>query len=269
MLLSGDVGPGFVAVGAKLFGQPVGIAFADERDPGEPARLEFCNVEPRQRRAGVGRALLEKMEAAAHRQYGGLEARYLDDPALDALFNRLGWSEPESLLLSCTTTVELLSSAPWMELCNFPPEYEVFPWCDVTEAEKAAMLESQRKKPWYPELLSPFGGKRPLEPITSLALRYRGEIVGWSTVEVIGGDTLRGAKQFVRADLQATGRSIMLVMHSLQRVPLTGIKKLIFDVPLEYPRMVRFVSRRFKPYLLSIRTLYRRTKELQQERNAA
>jgi GNAT superfamily N-acetyltransferase len=269
MLLSGDVEPGFVAIGAKLFGQPVGLAFAGSKDSPGVARLEFCMVDPRQRRAGVGTALLEALESVARNLYGGLEARYLDDPALDRLFAKSGWSAPEALLLSCTSDVDTLSSAPWMQICQFPPEYEVLPWVDVTEAEKAAMLDSQRKNPWFPELLSPFDDKRPKEPITSLALRYRGEIVGWSTVEVIGGDTLRGAKQFVRKDLQATGRSIMLVMHSLQRVPLTGLKKLIFDVPLEYPRMIRFVSRRFKPYLLSIRTLYGRTKELSQNARAA
>ena len=58
MLLSGDVEPGFVAIGAKLFGQPVGLAFAGSKDSPGVARLEFCMVDPRQRRAGVGQPVL-------------------------------------------------------------------------------------------------------------------------------------------------------------------------------------------------------------------
>jgi hypothetical protein len=90
-----------------------------------------------------------------------------------------------------------------------PQGYEILSWVDVTEAEREAIRVSHAREPWFAPDLLPFDFEAGLDPVTSVALRVRGQVLGWCLNHVVG-DVLRFTCRFVRRDLQQLGRILLL-----------------------------------------------------------
>lgn len=62
------------------------------------------------------------------------------------------------------TKTDIIANAPWMKRTSLPNAYSLFPWQEITPAERIA-LEQQS---WMPPTLLPFKYERNLEPATNL-----------------------------------------------------------------------------------------------------
>lgn len=232
--------------------QPVGLALgAIPHDGAEPALLSVY-VQAQHRNQGIGRRLLAHWEEAMRAQgVTRIGVTYTaGKPGTDALEKVLAhndWEPPQPRMLVIKSTPELCNRSPWMRRKPLPPEYEIISWCDVTEADKEEIRRSQAAEPWIPEDLVPFQHEKGYDPVTSVALRYEGKIVGWVINHMLGKEIVRFTCSFVRKDLQRRGRVFALYVEAGHRMELNGLPYCMWTVPLAHKEMAAFAQRWMAP----------------------
>ena len=258
-----------VFVGATLLNQPValGIAEIDQEDQTRGEVLSIF-VAPQHRRNGLGSKLLNMLEGAmAERGAQSGRLTYMtglpQTPALESMLSRGQWMEPRCRMMVCDGEFDQIIKAPWMRNRELPPEFSMFPWSELTQAERQEIADRQATQQWYPEVLTPYRNEHLVEPAMSLGLRYKGEIVGWCIAHRLSVDTVRFASLFVRRDLQTVGRAVQLLANSIYLSVGTPIYKARFDVAMDNPGMLRFIKTRMAPYLTNISYILRSHKRLQ------
>lgn len=255
-LLAGD--PDLIGVAARNGSHPIAFALAAiRRDDRRIADLHSITVAVAHRGQGIGTALLGRLERTlTERGCGAVVGVYMTNrpntAAVEALLRKAGWSDGERRMLFCESDFATIAKAPWMAQRDFPPDYEPFFWRTLTLPERQDLLDRQAREPWYPENLTPFWMEDTIEPVSSLGLRYRGEIAGWCISHRVNHDTIRYARLFVRRELQGMARAIPLLARSIYCHEGTEVDKAIFDVASHNAIMLRFVERRMKPYLLKM-----------------
>jgi GNAT superfamily N-acetyltransferase len=247
-----------VAIGASLLGDPAGLALA-QVSGGAPkaAQLHSIVVTAAHRKSGIGEALLSSVESEARSRgceflHGVFMAGGESSAATEALLRKNQWSEPHPRRLICESDVEHIRRAAWLSGPKLPAGYSVFPWAELSARERCAVADREGTPGWHSHVLNPFPDE-PLEPAMSLGLRYKSEVIGWAIWTVLDESRVRGARLFVRRDLQRLGRGIALLARSIERMNETKRTRAIFDVAIQNENMVKFVRRRLAPYLTSLR----------------
>ncbi|MBI4983904.1 MAG: GNAT family N-acetyltransferase [Rhodocyclales bacterium] len=247
---------GAMAVAADdAAGSPLGLALgvAANGDGGQSAaELMSIYVRPESRRQGVAAGVLAAFTDIC-RQQGRAEVRatYMTGqpttPAVEALFARAGWTPPETRMLVVQATLESIRAAPWMRDYPLAENMRIVRWLDLTEVERAGIVDSQSVQAWIPEDLYPFNHEAGCEPTTSLALKVDGKVVGW-TINHRVGHVLRYTCSFMHRRLQRLGRILLLYNESVARMPQAGLDTGMWTVPIWHPNMAAFARRWMAPY---------------------
>jgi GNAT superfamily N-acetyltransferase len=239
-----------LAVGATIFGTPVGLALA--RVEGVAARLLSLVVAPGSRRLGIGTGLLREVQGQVLARNGRVVYTILnpEDPAYAVALRFLekeGWSAPIPRALVCWSDAEAIYKAPWLYSCRpLLDGYDVFPWAELTEAERSS-LHSQCGH-LYPEWLGPFTHE-PFEPINSLGLRHDGQVIGWMVTHRVGPNTVRYSKLFLAPPHQRAARGIALVAEAILLQLASGVSQAILDIDANNEPMMRFARRHLAPFM--------------------
>lgn len=247
-----------VAIAASYHDQPIGLVLASIRQNDSSAEILSIFVKAEHRCNGVGTALLKCAdEELLRRGCTKIELVYMTGKettsALEHLLQKCNWNPSSPRMLVCKGKAKVVMGAAWMRRYRkLPSSYEIFPWTEITQEERHAILQKQETKPWIPKDLVPFQYERNLELINSLGLRYQGQVVGWVINHRLSPDTIRYTCSFVREDLQKMGRIISLYAEAGDRQVTADIPNIIWTVPLEHESMVKFVKYRWAPYLTSI-----------------
>jgi GNAT superfamily N-acetyltransferase len=258
VLRSIDSQKSVIAIAASYLEQPVGLALAEIWEDDSSAEVRSIFVEPTQRCAGIGTALLTRLEEElSQRGCTKAELSYITGksatPALERLLQKCNWTYPQPRVLICKGQVEPIIEAPWMKrYSRIPSSYSIFPWLEITQEERQAIQQQQETQPWIPEDLIPFQYEKHLEPLNSLGLRYHGQVVGWVINHRLSPDTIRYTCSFVRKDLQKMGRIISLYAEAAKLQLQAKISNGIWTVPVAHESMVNFVKHRWAPYLTSL-----------------
>jgi GNAT superfamily N-acetyltransferase len=258
VLRSIDSQKSVIAIAASYLEQPIGLALGEIWDDDSGAEVRSIFVEPAQRCAGIGTALLTRLEEElSQRGCTKAELSYITGkpttPALERLLQKCNWTYPQPRMLICKGQAEEIIQAPWMKrYSRIPSSYSIFPWLEITQEERQAIQQQQETQPWIPEDLIPFQYEKHLEPITSLGLRYQGQVVGWMINHRLSPDTIRYTCSFVRKDLQKMGRIISLYAEAAKLQVQAKISNVIWTVPVAHESMVNFVKHRWAPYLASL-----------------
>lgn len=273
MLTPGAFSSRMTAVGAVLLAEPVGLIFAELKADPLVADIHSIGVLAQHRHVGIGTALLQRIERElVSRRCAWAEISYMTDrpstPKVEGLLRKTGWPAGALRVMICRTDFDRLCQAPWMKNPEFPAPFEVFRWSELSARERADALESQAREEWFPEALNPFAKQSLIDPVCSLGLRYRGQLVGWCIGHQVGEDTLSCGCLFVRQEFQAQGRAITLLAQAIHASRNTDRRKLIFGVSFERPLMIRFVQRRMATYLTSIQTTKGSRKQLTPQSSA-
>ena len=171
---------------------------------------------------------------------------------IESILNKLSFLPPKPYSLVCRCHGPKLRKAPWLQKSLLPAAFEIFLWSELTEVEKEQLQSSNAKSPWYPNILTPFREISIIEPLNSLGLRYKNEVVGWMINHRIAVDTIRYTSIFVREDLQKFGLAIPLMSEAIRRHLYNShfwIDRAIFLVPYEMASMIRFVHKHMMPYV--------------------
>jgi hypothetical protein len=146
---------------------------------------------------------------------------YRDDlPAREAfekLLSTCEWPAPELHMTMVEGDKHFVCRSEWMRRNRPLPEgYGLFPWGELTEADRESILSRQAAAPWYPESLSPFLHEQSAEPINSLGLRYQGIVVGWMITHRTRPDRFRYSQLFVSEDVRGLGVGFTLLRESIR-----------------------------------------------------
>lgn len=244
--------PRCVAVGAWEGGRAAGLALG-AIDPERPAaELASLFVEREHRGRGMGTQLLGRAEEELARLgVREVSGTYMtgspSTAAIEAVLKKSGWDDPVTRMLVVRCSLESIGHAPWIKRYALPAGWEIVPWIDISHAEREEIRRTQEQAPWIPPDLVPFQHEAGLEPVTSLALRVHGKVLGWVINHVVE-DVLRYTCSFVRRDLQRMGRILLLYNEAVARMPGVGLAVGMWTVPVEHEGMARFARRWMQPY---------------------
>lgn len=242
---------GFVARRGNLL---LGLCLAEvAAKAGGGAELLSLFVHPEHRNQGVATALLERMESEARtRGCGELKAVYMTGkpsiPVLERVLWKRGWNAPVARTLTLRFTPEEALATPWFQRVRLSPDFEVFPWKDLTAPEREALIASHKLSPWVAPGLEAWRHDRNFDAVSSLGLRLKGDVVGWVINHRVAPGVVRFTCSFMGHGLGRRGRIMPLYTLSLERLREEGPCVCTFVTPVSYRTMVEFVKRRCAPW---------------------
>jgi GNAT superfamily N-acetyltransferase len=250
-----------LAVGVNFASQPVGLVLAEtytEKNQKNASILSLFVV-PEHRGRGLGKSLLNYVENLLYQlgcsQVNVVYVSNSTTPHWEKILDKFNWSHPQLRMLVCSSIIANFQSATWLKVANtLPSTYTIFPWVELTNQERELIKQQQAISPWYPEILSPWSEEEIIEPLNSLGLRYKNQVVGWMVTHRVAEDTIRYTKMFVREDVQSLGRAISLLATAI-KLQLENMQdsKCVCAVFADNTQMIKFVERRLAPHLNSIR----------------
>jgi cytochrome P450/GNAT superfamily N-acetyltransferase len=249
-----------VAIAANSdLGEPIGLALAEIGQDSKFALVLSIFVKPNYRSQGIGTTLLIRLgEELAIRGCTEAKLRYVTGkpttPALESLLTKCNWAHPQFNFLVCKSNLTNILNAPWMHKeYRLPPSFTIFPWGEMTSEERQTIQQEQEANPWIPDFHVPSTHETDnLEPLNSLGLRYKGQVVGWILTHRIAPDTIRYTSMFVRQDLQKMARGIALLVNAIRLQDKANIPNGIWIVSNKNMPMVGFVKKRMLAYLTSV-----------------
>lgn len=264
---------GFVALAGAA---PAGLALAElplgpdswEDESERIPEILSLFVEPERRNQGIASALLEKLEAHVRAQgFEEVKAVYMGNrpgnAALLRVLAKRGWGTPAVRTVTLRFTPQGARNTPWFGRVQLSREYEIFPWTELTPDEREQLRRSQADSPWIPVGLEPWRHDRhSFDPVSSIGLRYRGQVVGWVINHRVSPTTVRFTCSFMRKDLGRRGRILPLYTASLQRLDQAGCTDCLFVTPVVFPNMVDFVKNRCAPWEGTLTETYGVSKRL-------
>lgn len=171
-------------------------------------------------------------------------------PILEHIFSLQKW---ENKLFSIHCHFDQSFSAPWMKKrFVFPDGFEEFLWSSLTNEERQKLLW-QEQQGVFPTELSPFRDEEHFEPLNSLGLRYKGEVIGWMVTHRIKPDTIKYSALYIQKDLESLGVAVHLLRDSINRNIHSSIPYATLDVNIEQssPRWLAFIDKNIVPYTTS------------------
>jgi hypothetical protein len=139
---------------------------------------------------------------------------------------------------------------PWLHYVKeFPKEFEIFPWRDLTPAERRT-LHVQTDQYTFDPMISPLIYEKNLEHINSLGLRYKGKLVGWVITSRMNEETIRYSALYIAEEFQRFGYIIKLLSDSieLQRASKVPVGMFEINLKLSDTHWKSFIKKRLTPY---------------------
>jgi GNAT superfamily N-acetyltransferase len=245
-----------IALGASVGPEPVALALA-EIPGGQTATAEVLSlyVVPALRGRGLGTALLAAMERYLARMGAEhAEAVYTagssGEQAIERILGKAGWSAPEHRQIMMRFTLEGARRMDWYGRYPFDDGYEVFPWKNLTDAEREGLRASQQATGWIKSDLEPWKHDScGFEPVSSIGIRLGGEIVGWVITHALDERTVRFTCSFIRRDLGRRGKIVPAYTEVIRRLSEgTGFTDATLTVPAQHRGMSNFILRRCAPH---------------------
>jgi GNAT superfamily N-acetyltransferase len=248
-----------IALGASTDEKPVGLALGFAFPLNALGQVLSIFVEDNFRHQKIGSQLIEEMEKTLLEQgcrvitftYPGSDSTTSD---LEHILHSRGWKGPH-VVLKRYRFDGWSFNPPWLSKpYQLPPDFRLFPWKELRPNERKKLLhwhEQQR----FPQLISPFGPDEALiEPLNSLGLRYKDEVVGWMITHRLAPDTIRFSALYIEKPFSLTEAWIKLLIEAINLQRFSPVQWAVFEINVmeNVPGWNRFVIRRLGPYAESI-----------------
>ncbi len=237
------------------------------------AELEFLYTFPEVRNRGIAARLLAYAEEVLRDTYNILifQALYPEkeewSEAAVKLFEKLGWKRMHKPLI-----LDLFFDVPsfrpdWMYHTKPLPkgEWDFFLWKDLTDEEEYQIQFNLHHR-IISRSISPFRGPLPIHQETSIGLRHKGKLIGWSITHSIDPKTLRYSTLYVDPAYQYRGPGVQLLIATLRaHDPLREIYPHAFcEVILDQvpDSWVNFLKRKVFSHAKKVRYRYKVWKQL-------
>lgn len=245
-----------VALGARVGDEPVALALG-EVPVGQTSNGEVLSlfVSPPYRSRGLGTALLDAMgtylsRMGVEKALGVYMTGQPGQHALERVLEKAGWTRPEVRQLTLRFTLEEARRTDWYERYPLGEGYTVFPWKDLTAEEREGLRESQKATGWIKPDLEPWKhDAEAFEPVSSLGIRLKGEIVGWIITHALDDRVVRFTCSFIRRDLGRRGKIVPVYTEAIRRLSeATDFVECTLTAPIRHRGMSTFVLRRCAPF---------------------
>lgn len=257
-----------VAIGAFEGNKPIGLALGGVYDVTGMGEVFSLEVEHARRHAGVGTTLLQAMEKACREEKANFVIGYYRKsgssfPYLEKIFQRLKWEKSSLFMVRYFFDIYNFYP-PWFEHPpTFPPEYEIFPWDELKPNERED-IESRYEQGHFDASVYPFQMGESWEPINSLGLRYKKQVIGWMVTHRASPDTLRYSALYIQPEFQSKGHAVRLLVNSIKKQQASPVRWCYFELNVleADPTWIKFVTQRLAPYALDEDRIYQIWKRL-------
>lgn len=245
-----------IAIGAVDDGVPVGLALAEipAGAGGEPELLSLL-VRKSHRGRGIGTELVKEIETRVREAgFEALRAVWMtgrpEIEAFERVLRKREWDEPLPRMLTIRFSIREAQSTPWFGKYSLGDDYEIFPWKELTGAEREELIRSQREAAWIAPDLQPWDfDASGFEPVSSLGVRRNGKVVGWVINHRINDDIVRFTCSYMRKDVSRLGRIVPVYSESIARLAAsTSFRECVLTVPLHHRGMASFLTRWCAPF---------------------
>lgn len=212
----------------------------------------------------IGKQLLDQLESFLREQhYHLLSYIYSDfDPEInqiEALLKQSGWGDPKLLLVRCHFEGHQFD-APWFKRyikAHLPENFEFFPWAKLKPRERE-LLEHKQEEGTFPFSVSPFFQEKSIEPLNSLGVRYKGDVIGWMITNRLAPDTIGYSSFFVEPEYRETTIPLCMVAKSIFLQLHSNVEHGIIEMnPTQSDQSWRtFFKNRFMPSAQRVERLY-------------
>ncbi len=243
-----------IACIARAGDRPAGLALAQMPTAAEPAgEILSVFVAPDLRGQGIATALVGGLEEAlAIRGVSRILGVYMTSrptyPALERVFVKRGFTDPVRRTIVVRSTPEEASTTLWYRRARMPADSTIFPWSELTPAERETLQRTQAESQWIHPDLEPWRFDQGFDPQSSVGMRRDGEVVGWVINHRIAPDMVRFTVSFIRLDLARRGGIFPLYVASLERLRGSGVT-CTFVTASQFDSMVAFVLKRCAPFV--------------------
>jgi ribosomal protein S18 acetylase RimI-like enzyme len=239
-----------VAVGVYRDGAPAGLALAELPDGTNEAEVLSLFVAPEHRGEGLGPRLLLALETELRsrgiaRVHGVFMTEQPGTPALERVLAKAAWDAPVPRMLTARFSLDAARRTDWYGRYPLTEGFEVFPWGELPPQERRALRASQEERKWIKPDLVPWNHDAyGFEPVSSLGVRHRGELVGWVINHALSPALVRFTCSFIRRDLGRRGKLVPVFSESIRRLSeRTTYEECTLTVPLIHAGMAGFLRR--------------------------
>lgn len=180
-----------------------------------------------------------------------------ESPLLSTILKERGWDEPK-LFLKRFFFDSYTFEPPWYETPPvLPSQIKEFLWKNLKPGERK-VLQNEYAQGHFSDQISPFFKEDKIEPVTSLGLRYKKQVIGWAINHLVAPDTLRYTSLYIKPEFKHTGYAIRLLVDSIKRQQNSPYKWSLFELNTQSNERswATFVTRRLAPYALSVDDIY-------------
>ena len=247
-----------LAIGCAIDEIPVGLALASLHKPLLLGEIHSLYVHPEQQKQHIGTQLLAKLEEEALREGCNiLTKKYPDNSPftipIEKILKRRGWQGPKVHSIRYLFDVIAFNPDWFQRPPKLPPDYTEFLWKEISKEEEK-QLRAQQDQDVFPDIVSPYGpDEHLLEPLNSLGLRYKDEIIGWVITHRISPDTIKYSALYMQRKSRNLGYIIRLLIDAIQIQKKNRIPWALFEINLAEtePQWYKFVEQRLAPHAQS------------------
>lgn len=251
-------------IGAWFENHPIGIALGYVEKTPFLGKIFTLHVEEDHCKKQIGSKLFsELMLVLKNEGCRHLVFNYPGDqpstPALEHILKKHNWEGPR-VFVKRYHFDGFKFNPDWLNKpLHFQNGFEVFPWQTLKKSEQE-QIKDQVHQSRFDLIVSPFGkDDDKIEPLNSLGLRYKGEVVGWMITHRIARDTIRYSSLYIHKEYLFRANWIKLLIESINLQRHSSIQWAIFEINVQQvgSSWDNFVRRKLAPYATSI------TRELQ------
>jgi hypothetical protein len=266
--------PSWALWGAAMGGIPIGLAVVCPGATAGEFLLKSVSVAPSHRRQGVGRGLLQAVEADVEsRGATRLFARFTPTMKMASAFvgltHLLQWSKPKIVSLNLTGEAGPMAQkgGEWPGVKAWltePGAFSFDPWQPLNDGDLDALARLRAQRAYRPYLAFE-GFVADVDPVCSLQIRRAGELVGWilatpfqGAMVARYGDRIGRWYRSAYVD-EALWRSAALIagyQHAFSRQGEVYGNESIATYFTDFPAQMALTRRRFASMALSMEEIH-------------
>jgi uncharacterized protein (TIGR03032 family) len=218
--------------------KPAGLLVAERLPVNASVHLRSLFVVPEHRQQGLATEMVRRLEAAMLRQdCPYLECSYDSTwnyaSVVEDILASLDWPRPQVLQYRYQGQAKAIPEALPFAETSLPSGFTIFPWQELSAADREAIHSRQKAESWYPLRMDPFQEEESRELENSIGLRFQEQVVGWLVTHRNHPDIVQYRILFVSNEFPAserTGLIIPLIAQAFQRQAFADIPLYLFQV---------------------------------------
>ncbi|ADI38945.1 putative uncharacterized protein [Waddlia chondrophila 2032/99] len=242
-----------IAIGIEKNSEPIGLALASLFKGLDYAEIHTINIDIHYKKPNILKNFISEIEKKLFSQ----NANYItyrfspDTPIVNSLVPVLeenSWASPKLVMIRYFYDAQAFNP-PWYDRPPLLPSgYKTFKWETIRDSE-LEKIKKDYKQGYFTDHVSPFWEAEKIEPVNSIGLRYKNQVIGWMICHRVAHDTIRYTAFYVKHQFAFTGYPLRLLVDSMKLHQTSTIKWALFELNFQDPptSWINFVLKRLAP----------------------